>query len=30
VPKHARRFTGFDNKVTALYARVLAAVKTRV
>ena len=21
VPKHARRFTGFDNKVTALYAR---------
>ena len=23
VPKHARRFTGFDNKVTALYARGL-------
>ena len=21
VPKHARRFTGFDDKVTALYAR---------
>ncbi len=23
MPKHARRFTGFDNKVTALYARGL-------
>ena len=23
VPKHARRFTGFDDKVTALYARGL-------
>ena len=26
VPKHARRFTGFDNKVTALYAREIVVM----
>ena len=29
VPKHARRFTGFDDKVTALYARGLTVRRIR-